>query len=162
MAEAIKDAELAALAALKAEHEHAPYRVAGRRGRPGVLVWDPTRVADPAATLSRLLAAPVTLVGRDPPPSTTAAHDIMDPRSWTLPAADGPPEPGVRHLRPPAPALRPGMILDDGEPPPFAFRGQGPPSVLTVTSILAVGRRVMVEVACAPRSAPPAVVELAA
>ena len=86
----------------------------------------------------------------------------MDPRSWTLPAADGPPEPGLVTSGSPAPALRPGMILDDGEPPPFGFRGQGPPSVLTVTSIFAVGRRVMVEVLAPPGSARPTVVELAA
>jgi hypothetical protein len=54
------------------------------------------------------------------------------------------------------------MILDDGEPPPFAFRGQGLPSVLTVTSIFAIGRRVMVEVHTPFPSAQPAVVELAA
>jgi hypothetical protein len=158
----VKDAELAALTALKAEHEHAPYRVAGRRGRPGVLVWDPTRIADPAATLSRLLAAGVTLVGRDPPPSATTGRDIMDPRSWMFPAADEPPAPELIALAPSAPALSPGIILDTGEPPAFGFRGQGPPSVLTVTSILAIGRRVMVEVRMPSPSAPPAVVELAA
>ena len=40
-AAAIKDAEQAGLAALKAEFAHATYRVAGRRGRPGVALWDP-------------------------------------------------------------------------------------------------------------------------
>ena len=153
---------LAVLAALKTEFSHASYRVPGRRGRPGVVVWDPTRVTDSAATLSRLLAVEVRLVERDPPPLEPAVRDIMDPRSWTLPAVDEAPEPDFVVPGPTAPALRPGMILDAGEPPAFAFRGQGPPSVLTVTSVLAVRRRVMVEVLAPSGSAPSAVVELAA
>ena len=47
------------------------------------------------------------------------------------------------------------------EPEPFTFRGQGPPSALTVTAIFAIGRRVLVE-ALVPPSASPAVMELAA
>jgi hypothetical protein len=161
-AEMIKDGELAALAALKGEFPHASYRVRGRPGRPGMLVWDPTRIADPAATLSRLLAVAVTLVKRDPPPSETEPRDIMDPRSWTLPTTDEPPEPASLAPATSAPAPRPGLILDDGGPPPaFRFRGQGPPSVLTVTSIFAIGRRVMVEV-LVPPSASSTVMELAA
>jgi hypothetical protein len=70
-AEMIKDGELAALAALKAEFPHASYRVRGRRGRPGVIVWDPALVADPAAVLARLLSAEVKVeVRREPPPAT--------------------------------------------------------------------------------------------
>ena len=60
-AAAIKDAEQAGLEALKAELAHAAYRVAGRRGRAGVALWDPIRVAEPAAVLTRLLGAAVAV-----------------------------------------------------------------------------------------------------
>jgi hypothetical protein len=62
-AAAVKDAEQAGLEPLKAGRAHAPYRVPGRRGRPGVLVWDPARVADPAAALAGLLGSAVTVEG---------------------------------------------------------------------------------------------------
>ena len=71
-AAAAKDAEQASLGALKAEFAHAPYRVAGRRGRPGVALWDPARLADPAAALTRLLGAEVAVEARPEPPPTTA------------------------------------------------------------------------------------------
>lgn len=68
-AAAIKDAEQAGLETLKAEYPHAPYRVAGRRGRSGVVLWDPARTADPAAVLARLLGAAVAMeVRQDSPP----------------------------------------------------------------------------------------------
>jgi hypothetical protein len=93
---AVKDAEQPELAVLKAEYLHAPYRVAGRRGRPGVVIWDPARVADPQAALVRLLGEGVTVEGckmGDPDPA-----DPMDPRTWA------------------------GVIYDESEPPPLGFR----------------------------------------
>src|SRR5205085_188076 len=54
-AEMIKDGELPTLAALKGEFPHALYRVPHRRCRPGGVVWDPSRVADPEAALAALV-----------------------------------------------------------------------------------------------------------
>jgi hypothetical protein len=69
VAEIIKDSELPIAAELKGELASATYRVAGRRGRPGVVMWDTARVAVPAAVLSRLLRVRVEVEGTDPPPS---------------------------------------------------------------------------------------------
>ena len=78
---AIKDAEQVELAQLKAEHVHATYRVVGRRGRPGVVIWEPARITYPAATLARLLGVDVTVEGFAAP-----ADDLMDPNGWGLSA----------------------------------------------------------------------------
>ena len=50
-----------ALAALKAMYPAAPYSVAGRRGPKPTALYDPMRVADPAAALAMLLGIEVTI-----------------------------------------------------------------------------------------------------
>jgi hypothetical protein len=87
-AAAVKDAEQAGLEPLKAGRAHAPYRVPGRRGRPGVLVWDPARVADPAAALAGLLGSAATVEGHGtaspgsarPPPLRLPLLAVVRPR----------------------------------------------------------------------------------
>ena len=92
-AAAIKDAEQAGLEALKAEFAHAAYRVAGRRGRAGVAVWDPARVADPAAALTRLLGVEVAMEVRQEPPPATADPAPASSATILVRPDPGPPPP---------------------------------------------------------------------
>jgi hypothetical protein len=67
---AVKDAEGAQLQEMRDGLRTATYRVAGRRGPAATVAWDPTRIADPQAALTRLLGAGVTVDWQpDPPPS---------------------------------------------------------------------------------------------
>ena len=77
----VRKAEAAVLAALKAGHAHAPYKVGGSPRPAGRARLGPARIADPAAVLSRLLKAWVEVAGavrRDP------GRDFADPRTWGL------------------------------------------------------------------------------
>jgi hypothetical protein len=64
---ATKDAEQELRETPKAELPSATYRVPGRRGRAGTVLWDPARVRDPAAELSHLLGVTVTVDRPEPP-----------------------------------------------------------------------------------------------
>ena len=60
------------------------------------------------------------------PPSS----DLMDPRTWNLAQ---------------------GVILEDGEPPLFSFRGgPGPPSTFVITGLFRIGQRLIVDVVWLP------------
>jgi hypothetical protein len=113
------------------------YRLAGRAGGKPSRVLIRADHSSPEAALAELVG-PLAMFRWEAEPAAAEPEpppdpdDIMNPESW-------------------APA----------EPEPFTFRGQGPPSVLTVTSIFAIGRRVLVEVLVPPSSSP-AVMELAA
>jgi hypothetical protein len=65
-ARAVKDAEGDELRALRASLRTAPYRIAGRRGRSGIVAWDPARVANPAVALTALLGDGVTVDWQPP------------------------------------------------------------------------------------------------
>ena len=58
---AVKDAERGQLAEIRQGLQTASYRIAGRRGPPGTVAWDPARIVDPQAALARLLGAGVTV-----------------------------------------------------------------------------------------------------
>jgi len=71
---------------------------------------------------------------------TVEGCDFMNPETWTPP---------------------PGVIEDDGEPPPFSFRGgPGPPSAYVVDDLFKIAGRVMAIVSRHPD--PPLVMEEAA
>ena len=94
------------------------------------MAYDPNRITNIERTLVAMLGAGVTV---EQPPERTAAPDFMDPSTWAAPPQ--------------------GVILDDGEPPPFGFRG-GPvqPSVYVIAGLFKIGDRPFVDVVCQPPS----------
>jgi hypothetical protein len=138
---ALKAAEDAERDEMKRLHSTLPtvrYHMPGKRGRPSMVAYDPSRVPDVERTLKALLGAGVRV---EQPPLAAVAPDFMDPSTWA--------------------ALPQGVILDEGEPPPFGFRG-GPvqPLAYVIAGLFKIGDRLVVDVICQPP--PPSVQEMAA
>jgi hypothetical protein len=138
-ARAVKDAEGDELRALRAGLRTASYRVAGRRGRSGIVAWDPVRIADPATALAGLLHEQVMVDHPSPDPDPASASSeteasFMDPETWEPPS---------------------GVIEDDGEPPPLwePPRTPAPSSPYVIAGLFRIGHRLVVDVVRPP--APP-------
>jgi hypothetical protein len=129
---AVKDAERGQLAEIRQDLLTAAYRVAGRRGLPGTVAWDPARIADPQAALTDLLGGRVT-VDRHPPEPEPA---FMDPKTW-MPLSS--------------------VIEDDSEAPPTwgCRRLPKAPSPYVIAGLFKIGERLILDVACRPPPPPP-------
>jgi hypothetical protein len=152
---AVRDAEAGELAALRLVHPHALYRVSGRRGRPGVLVWDPDRVFDPAYVLAVLLGADVRL---DKPSNR---HVPLTPgrQSGSFQAADEedgemPLESPRREMAAVPEAVWPQIIEDGGDPPPLHLPKLAPLGHVRIVDVFKIKER-MVFVTVSPAASAP-------
>jgi hypothetical protein len=142
---AVKDAEVGELAALRLEHSHALYCVRGRRGRPGLLVWDPSRIFDPAYVLASLLGADVRL---DKPSDRhvplTAGHPVVSSQEVADEEdSEMPSEPPRREMAAVPEAVWSQVIEDADNPPPLHLPKLAPPVHVRIVDVFKIKERVV-------------------
>ena len=98
---ALRQAEADELGLLRQELPTVRYRIAGKRGRPSLVAYDPTRVPDIERTLRALFGPGVTV---DPPPAEPAQPKDVDSCPPMRPLDDSPGSGRVLSFLPSRPA----------------------------------------------------------
>jgi hypothetical protein len=119
---ATEDAERAEMKRLREELPTAPYRVPGRRGKPSLVAYDPTRIPDIARTMAEAFGAGVTV--EHPPAEEPAVQEsTMEQRQHPKGAREGRPVAEPPRTRRPRPRSGGRRIWAR----PWEYRGQRPP-----------------------------------